>query len=259
MTARSGVTLALLLCGAGWQAARSDEVTVFAAASLTEAISEVSAAFERESGHTVTPVFAGSSTLARQIESGAPADIFVSANAEWMDYLMDRALIDPATRVDLLANSLVVIAPEDQADPLEDLTQLPDVLGTDERLVIGDPDHVPAGIYAAESLRTLGIWDDLDRRTARTADVRAALALVARGEAPFGVVYATDAMITDGVTVVATVPTDSHRPIVYPAAVVGTGDQTDRQATDDYMQYLVGQRAAEVFRDYGFIVPGDRL
>ncbi|MEO1224632.1 MAG: molybdate ABC transporter substrate-binding protein [Pseudomonadota bacterium] len=234
--------------------AGADELTVFAAASLTEALTEVSAAFEEETGHTVDMVFASSSTLARQIESGAPADVFISASPAWMDYLDDQGLIDPPTRRDLLVNALVLIAPSGQAEPLDLREQLPEALGTDGRLAIGDPDHVPAGIFAAEALLSLGLWDELADRTARTGSVRAALALVERGEAPLGIVYATDAEITDGVAIVATFPEDSHQPIVYPVArIAEPGSPVGDRSVRTYLRYLADEAAAEIFRDHGFL------
>ena len=247
---------ALALGGAlAGQPVKADDLTVFAAASLTDALTEVSAAFEAETGHAVDAVFAGSSTLARQIESGAPANVFISASPAWMDYLDDQGLIMPETRRDLLVNSLVLIAPSDQAEPLDLTTDLPDALGADGRLAMGDPDHVPAGIFAAEALLSLGLWDDLADRTARTGSVRAALALVARGEAPLGIVYVTDAALTDHVTIVATFPEDSHQPIVYPVAqITGPGFGAEEEAVEDYLRYLAGAAAAEVFRDHGFLI-----
>ncbi|MEM8588439.1 MAG: molybdate ABC transporter substrate-binding protein [Pseudomonadota bacterium] len=246
---------ALALCvGITWLPARADDVTVFAAASLTDALTEVSAVFEEETGHSVDVVFASSSTLARQIESGAPADVFISASPAWMDYLDDQGLIDPPTRRDLLVNTLVLIAPSDQAEPLDLPEQLPEALGPDGRLAIGDPDHVPAGIFAAEALLSLGLWDALADRTARTGSVRAALALVERGEAPLGIVYATDAEITDRVAIVATFPEDSHQPIVYPVAQVAEpGTPAGDRVVQTYLRYLAGDDAAEVFRDHGFL------
>lgn len=250
---RSFAALALLCGGFGAQPALADELTVFAAASLTEAVTEISAAFEAETDQTVDTVFASSSTLARQIESGAPADVFISASPAWMDYLDEQELIDPPTRIDLLVNTLVLIAPSGQRESLNGFAQLPEALGEDGRLAIGDPDHVPAGIFAAEALLSLGLWDQLADRTARTGSVRAALALVERGEAPFGIVYATDADITDRVAIVASFPEDSHQPIVYPAArIAAPGPTADDRAVLDYLRYLVSDAAADIFRAHGF-------
>ncbi|MEM7190831.1 MAG: molybdate ABC transporter substrate-binding protein, partial [Pseudomonadota bacterium] len=200
---------------------------MFAAASLTDAIDEVSLVFEAASGHSVTPVYASSSALARQIESGAPAHIFISASIAWMDYLEERELIDPLSRLDLLANSLVIIAPTGTEIEIDNLSDLPELLGEGNRLSIGDPEHVPAGIYAAEALEGLGLWDELAGRTARMGTVRSALAIVERGETPLGIVYATDAAITENVEVVAAMPEESHQPIVYPAPVIGDLEDGD--------------------------------
>lgn len=253
-TARMPKTVALTLALACVvsQPAFSDEIVVFAAASLTDAIEEVSEAFEQHSGHTVIPVFASSAILARQIAEYAPADIFVSASTAWMDYLAQQSLIVPGSRQDLLANGLVLIAPNDRPVPEDALARLVDVLGDDGRLAIGDPDSVPAGIYAAEALSSLGLWDQVAPRTARAGNVRAALAMVARGEAPFGIVYATDALISDDVVIAATVPPDSHTPIVYPVGLVADIDGADATAAQAYLEFLSSETAVDLFRFYGF-------
>ena len=225
---------------------------VFAAASMTDAMTEIADAFAAATGIRVRLSFAASSALARQIQSGAPAAIFVSANRAWMDHVEAAGLIEPASRADVAGNRLALIAPRGSELQLEftpglDLARH---LG-DGRLAVGDPDHVPAGLYARQALQALGQWPAISPRLARTGDVRGALALVARGEAPLGIVYATDAAITDRVRIVAVLPAEGHPPIAYPAALVGkTGD--DARA---FLTFLRGRQAQAIFRARGFTPP----
>ena len=243
--------LAAALSSAG-VSSHAEELTVFAAASTTTALEEAVDRFPGEST-TVRLVFAASSTLAKQIDHGAPADLFLSANAAWMDYLAERGAIDPASRIDLLGNRLVLIAPADRSLPssLEPGPVLADALG-DGRLAIGDPAHVPAGIYAKAALETLGAWPALAGKTARTANVRAALALVHRGEAAAGIVYRSDVAISDRVRVAGLFPAGSHPPITYPMAVVA-GRRSP--AVDRLYQFLLGPTARAVFEKHGFSAP----
>jgi len=233
-------------------AVRAQPVTVFAAASLTDAMTSIGAAWRAQGGREVRFSFAASSTLARQIEAGAPTDIFASANVRWMDHLAVRGLVDAATRVSPIANRLVLVAPagtpggEIAIGPGLDLAAR---MGPKTRLAVGDPDHVPAGLYAEQALASLGLWAELAPRLARADDVRAALALVARGETPFGIVYATDAAITPAVRVVGTFPADSHRPIVYPFAVVAGAA---RPAVADLFAFVTEDAALAIFEDFGF-------
>lgn len=249
------VVLALVL---GPSALRAEQITVFAAASTATALNEVAERYAatgvgaaRED--PVRLVFAASSILAKQIVQGAPADLFLSANSAWMDYLDDRAAIDRTSRVDLLGNRLVLIAPVDRALTL---TVKPgfalDAALDGGRLAIGDPAHVPAGIYAEAALRSLGVWRSIAGKTARTADVRAALALVDRGEAAAGIVYRSDVEIARHVRVAAVFPQDSHPLIVYPLAVVaGRG----APPVEHFYRYLLGPEAHAIFRDHGFDLP----
>lgn len=255
MTRALGRTLAalLLLAMAAIPPARAGEpLTLFAAASLAEAMDEILAAHEAATGAPVRASYAASSTLARQIEAGAPTDIFASANVRWMDHLAVRGLVDAATRVSPIANRLVLVAPagtpggEIAIGPGLDLAAR---MGPKTRLAVGDPDHVPAGLYAEQALASLGLWAELAPRLARADDVRAALALVARGETPFGIVYATDAAITPAVRVVGTFPADSHRPIVYPFAVVAGAA---RPAVADLFAFVTEDAALAIFEDFGF-------
>jgi len=225
--------------------------TVFAAASLTDALGEAAALYAK-AGHPAPRLsFGASSTLARQIGDGAPANIFFSADERWMDWLQERNLIVPGTRRDLLRNTLVLIVPKDRARTVEigpnlDVAAL---LGPGGRLATGDPAHVPVGIYAEQALRELGLWDKVQPRLAPAADVRAALLLVERGEAPAGIVYATDAAASTDVAVAGTFPESSHDPVTYPIALVRGSDSDEARAL---LAFLEGPEAAPVFKRYGF-------
>jgi molybdate transport system substrate-binding protein len=233
----------------------ADGITVFAAASLTDALRTIDAAYTKRSGVPVKESFAASSTLARQIEAGAPAQVFISADTKWMDYLAQKNLIEAVSRVNLLSNALALIAPKDSPlgpKAIDASLDWPHLLGADGRLAVGDPDHVPAGIYAKESLQHLGAWRGLEPRLARAEDVRGALALVERGEAPLGIVYVTDARLGDAVKIVGVFPAASHSPIVYPFAIV-KGAVTP--AVQAYFRFLAGPEALAVYRRFGFAVP----
>jgi molybdate transport system substrate-binding protein len=246
---------AVLLCGSlqGLAAAELDSITVFAAASTTNAVTEIGRLFAAERPLRFIPSFASSSTLAKQIENGAPADIFLSANKKWMDYLEWKKLIDSATRFDLLSNRIVLIAPIDSeitqihVHPSFELAKRLQ----DGWLAMGDPDHVPGGMYARQALAKLGAWQAIEARVARAKDVRAALVLVERGEASLGIVYATDAAITGKVKVVGLLPEHSHPPIVYPVATVA-GRQTP--VVEGFMDFLQTREAKAVFEKCGFKV-----
>jgi len=230
--------------------ADSDPLMVFAAASLKNAMDSVVDAYEDNQGGRVVVNYAGSSTLARQIEQGAPAEIYVSANQDWMDRLASNDLVDTASRVDLLANALVLVAPTDSDISLSIAPDFAIVttLG-DEYLAMANVDAVPAGIYGRQALTALGVWQALQGHVAQADDVRATLALVARGETPLGVVYASDAVAEQDVRVVDTFPADSHDPIIYPAAIVHGVD--DPQARP-FMAFLQTEQAAAIFRKWGF-------
>ncbi|HKL46856.1 MAG TPA: molybdate ABC transporter substrate-binding protein [Roseovarius sp.] len=232
--------------------AQAESVTVFAAASMTNAMQEIEERFEAASGHELVVSLAGSSALARQIQQGAPADVFISANPGWMDRLESEGLIEEGTRFDLLNNSIVLIAHGRDAAPVEIGPDM-DMAGLLDggRLAMAMVDAVPAGIYGKASLASLGLWDGIAREVAQADNVRAALALVAAGEAPYGIVYATDAAASDNVTVVATFPADSHPPIVYPAADV---EGRDTEAETAFMEFLRGPEARAAFERQGFIV-----
>ncbi len=236
----------------------SEPVTVFAAASLTDALLEIAEAYEEAGGRAPRFSFAASSTLARQIEAGAPADIFLCANILWMDRLEERGLIQPGSRREPLGNALAVVAPAEVQGPSGqaelDPSQIAAVLPWGGRLVIGDPAHVPAGIYAQEALRSLGLWDALEERLVFAGDVRAALALVERAEAALGVVYETDAAATPRVEVVARLPESSHSPIRYSfARLPERGEDLEAEASAFY-RFLSGEEAAGIFQRFGFAV-----
>lgn len=232
--------------------ARADNITIFAAASMKNAMDEISARFAEETGHIATVSLAGSSALARQIQQGAPADIFISANPDWMDALEKEGLIDAATRFDLLNNALVLIAHGAGATPVEIGPGL-DLAGKlgEGHLAMALVDAVPAGIYGKAALEALGIWAAVAPKVAQADNVRAALALVSTGEAPMGIVYATDAVADDNVSVIATFPADSHPAIVYPAAAVAA---SGNPLNAPFLAYLRGPAARDAFARQGFVV-----
>jgi molybdate transport system substrate-binding protein len=242
----------VLLWVATLATADAQNLNVFSAASLKESLDEVARSFEREHGQRVSIAYAASSALARQIENGAPADIFISADLDWMDYLAQRQLIKAATRVNLLGNEIVVIAPADSKTTLKIAPGMPlaGLLG-DGRLALADPDTVPAGKYARAALVKLGVWGSVEKKLARGENVRAALTYVARGEAPLGIVYRTDAYAEKRVRVLATFPADTHPSIIYPAALVAAGRNP---AAAILLGYLQGREARLIFEKYGFIM-----
>lgn len=248
---RRRMAMAVVFLGAATGHAQAD-VTVFAAASLKTALDTALEAFETETGIDTTAAYAGSSTLARQIQLGAPADLFISASTDWMDVLEASGAVAPTNRRNLLGNALVVIAPADIAAPLA-LSDLPARLG-DGRLAMALVTAVPAGIYGREALEAAGLWDALEPRVAQTDNARAALALVATGAAPFGVVYATDAAADPRVAVVADISPDMHSAIVYPIGLLAGADSAD---TTRLFSYLVGPDATEHFTAQGFAVLTD--
>lgn len=229
----------------------AEDVTVYAAASLTNALNDINRSYEaKHAGTAIKASYASSGTLAKQIDAGAPAQIFASADEKWMDFLQGHSRIDSASRRPLLNNTLVLIAPK--AQPLKVNLQKGGDLPTafTGKLCTGETASVPVGIYAKEALTNLGYWGALEKRIVGTEDVRSALAFVERGECPLGIVYQTDAKISDKVTVVATFPESSHKPVVYPFALVNGASATAK----DYFQYLQSADAKAVFEKYGFVV-----
>lgn len=248
--------LATALCftaTAAFAAEPAPPLTVFAAASLKESMDEATATYEKSSGQAVRVSYGGSSALARQIEQGAPADVFISADLDWMDALQKQGLVDTATRHDLLGNTLVLIAPstsQAKAPMLKSGTNLLPLLG-DGRISLALTDSVPAGKYAKAAFTSLGMWKALQPRAAEAENVRAALLLVARGEAPLGVVYGSDAKAEPRVRVLATFPADSHPSIVYPVAKLKASKHPQAAA---FVRWLQTADATAIFRKYGFTV-----
>ena len=232
-------------------AAEQPQILVFAAASLSETVQELSTNYEKTAQVTVKSSFDSSSVLARQIEAGAQADVFFSADTAWMDYLQSRNLIKPGSRMNLLGTSLVLIAPAQSQIQLRIAPHFPlmAALGNG-RLATGDPDSVPAGRYARSALATLGVWDEVALRLARAENVRVALLYVARGETPLGIVYATDALADKGVRVVDTFPADTHEPIVYPIALT----KSAKSEAAGFIAYLSGPQGRDIFVKHGFTV-----
>ena len=227
-------------------------VTVFAAASLKNAIDDVDAAYTALSGVKTTASYAASSALAKQIEQGAPADIFISADLAWMDYVQDKKSINEASRVNLLGNKLVLIAPKDSKIGDTPITQGFDLAGLagDGRIATGDVQSVPVGKYAKAALEKLGSWDAAQAKFAMAESVRGALALVARGEAVLGIVYETDAKVEPGVNIVGVFPQQAYPPVIYPAATTTTANANAAA----YLAFLRSQTAKTIFEKYGFTV-----
>lgn len=245
------VLLSLALFVGPGLAKAADTVLVFAAASLTDAVTQVAEQFQRNTGTVVKLAFASSSTLARQIEAGAPAQVFASANEDWMDYLQQRGLIVDSSRISPIGNTLVLVAPSDsELPPITPSanTDLVTPLGPDGRLAVGDPAHVPAGRYARETLMALGLWTMLESRLAFTDNVRAALALVERGEALLGIVYGTDVRVAK-VHKLGVFPISSHSTITYPFALVRGGDTA---AARDFFQFLTQDEGLDTLQQHGF-------
>ncbi|MCK0754140.1 molybdate ABC transporter substrate-binding protein [Chromohalobacter japonicus] len=243
--------LALSLGMASLSALAGERVKVFAAASLTDAVDALADAYGRDHDVDIVPVYAASSTLARQIANGAPAAVYLSANERWMDWLDAQEGITLSHRHDVLSNRLALIAPRDSdvdRFALDETVSIAERLG-DGRLALGNPEHVPAGIYAKQALTALDQWQTLAPRLARADNVRSALALVERGEAPLGIVYASDAQASDKVKTLGTFPGASHDPIVYPASLVGASPSEGAKALAEWLE---GDEASAIFQRYGF-------
>ncbi|WP_349371744.1 molybdate ABC transporter substrate-binding protein [Salinarimonas sp.] len=249
----TALAAALGLAALAAPAAKAQDAVVFAAASLKNALDAAAAAFSDETGETIAISYAGSAALARQIEQGAPADLFVSAHVVWMDHLAEAGLIREDSRVDLLSNRIALVAP---ADSDAQITLAPGfdlagALGPDGRLAMAETTAVPAGIYGRAALESLGVWESVADRLAQAENVRAALALVSRGEAPLGIVYTTDATADEDVRVVGTFPEATHPPIVYPAALTA---QSDAPVAADFLAFLRTPEARPFFEREGFAV-----
>jgi len=252
MFARLVAILSLFAAFAGaTPAAAQDTLTVFAAASLRNALDETDAAFSKATGIKVVASYAASSALAKQIEQGAPADVYVSADLKWMDYLSERKLIKPDSRVNLLGNRLVLIAPQDSKLSHVDIDKGFDIarLAGNGRIAVADVKAVPAGLYAKAALQSLDAWQAAEGKLAMAENVRATLAFVARGETPIGIVYATDAKIEPKVKIVGQFPEGSHPPVTYPAAVTAASKNA---AAARYLAFLRTSAAKAIFERYGF-------
>ena len=232
-------------------AAQAADVTMFAAASLTDALQEIGKSYQAKTGHSVAFSFAASSVLAKQIEASKGADLFMSADTDWMDYLDSRGFIAHATRKNLLGNHLVLIAPADSTAAIAIAPHF-DILGALKggRLAVADPDSVPAGKYARTALISLGVWNAVVDHLVQAENVRVALAYVARGEAPLGIVYATDAQSEPKVKTVGVFPDNTHQPIVYPVALTKDASAGAR----DFLDYLSSAEARAIFAKDGFII-----
>lgn len=248
---RRTVALILALLPISLSARAQNAPIVFAAASLTDSLKSVAEAYKARTGKTVTLSFGASSALAEQIEQGAPAEIFFSADTDWMDYLQQKSLIDAASRITLLGNQLVLIgAPDSRPLTIAPHFNLAGALG-DGKLALADPASVPAGKYGKASLTALGVWDSIVGKIAPAENVRVALEYVARGETPYGIVYATDARVAPQVRIVGVFPENTHPPIVYPAALTRTASPAAR----DFLMFLSEPDARAIFDKAGFSKP----
>jgi molybdate transport system substrate-binding protein len=245
-------TAFILLCGSAFSPAPAQDksLTVFAAASMKNALDNINATYTAKTGIKIVASYAASSTLAKQIEQGAPADIFLSADTDWMDYAVAKKSINEPTRVNLLGNRMVLIAPGDSGIDSVAIGQGFDLakLAGDGRIATGDVRSVPVGKYARAALEKLGAWQAAEPKFAMAESVRGALTLVARGEAVLGIVYSTDVRIEPGVKVVGTFPADCHPPIIYPVAATATA----KPEASDYLSFLRSSTAKTVLEKYGF-------
>jgi len=250
MFARLVATLCLFAGLAGAQARAQDTLIVFAAASLKNVLDDINVAFTQATGVHVTTSYEASSALANQIEQGAPADIFISADSRWMDYANEKKLINPNTRVNLLGNKLVLIAPATSKLDNISIGQGFDIarLAGDGRIAVADVQAVPAGLYAKAALESLGAWPAIEPKLAQAANVRATLSFVARGETPIGIVYATDAQIEPKVKIIGVFPAGSYPPVTYPVAATATA----KPAAVRYLEFLRAPAAKAIFEKYGF-------
>jgi len=239
-----------ILLGANSAVAQEKTITVFAAASMKNALDDINAAYTQKTGVKITTSYAASSALAKQIEQGAPADVFASADTDWMDYAIGKKNINEPTRVNLLGNSIVLVAPKDSKIDNVSIGQGFDLakLAGDGKIATGDVKSVPVGKYAKAALEKLGSWQATEPKFAMADNVRAALTLVSRNEAAFGIVYSTDARIDPGVKIVGTFPADSHPAIIYPVAATATA----KPETADYLAFLRSTAAKNIFDRYGF-------
>lgn len=245
------VAFMVALLGAPQSTIAQEQITIYAAASLKNALDDTNAAFTRATGVTVVASYEASSALAKQIEQGAPADVFISADLRWMDYVAERKLIKPDTRVNLLGNKLVLIAPANSKLDHVTIAQGFDLakLAGDGRIAVADVKAVPAGLYAKAALEKLGAWTAAEPKLAQAENVRATLAFVARGEVPVGLVYETDAKVEPKVKIVGTFPDGSYPPVTYPVAATAISKKPN---LDRYLSFLRSSAAKAIFEKYGF-------
>lgn len=250
MLARLFIALAFLALAAPATRAQDTTLTVFAAASMKNALDDVNAAYTKKTNVKVTASYAASSALAKQLEQGAPADAFVSADLKWMDYVAEKKLINAGSRVNLLGNKLVLIAGKDSKLNTVTIAKGFDIakLAGDGRIAVADVKAVPAGLYAKAALENLGAWSAAEPKLAQAENVRATLAYVSRGEAPIGIVYETDAKVDPNVKIIAYFPADSHEPVTYPVAATASAKPQAAQ----YLQFLRTNEAKAIFEKYGF-------
>jgi molybdate transport system substrate-binding protein len=233
-------------------ASAADKITVFAASSLKNVLDAVNTSWKAVAGKEATISYAASSALAKQVEGGAPADVFISADLNWMKYLTDKNLVTPGTEVKLLGNEIVLVVPKDSKveTKIEKDFKLADIIG-DSKLAMGNVDSVPAGKYGKAALEWLGVWSSVEDKVAQAENVRAAMKLVSTGEAAAGIVYTTDAHADDTVKVIGAFPEDSHPPIIYPAAIIASSKNPDAA---EFVKYLQSDKAKVIFEDEGFTV-----
>jgi molybdate transport system substrate-binding protein len=246
---------AAFFCASGVARAQTAGPTIFAAASMKTALDAIASAWKDKTGKPVVISYGSSGTLAKQIEAGAPADLFISADQKWMDVLAKDGAIKPATRRDLVGNALVLVAPADAKAPALAIDKGVDLAGAlgDGKLAVCTVTSCPAGIYGKEALIKLGVWADVAPKLAQADNVRAALLLVARGEAKYGIVYATDAKAEPKVKVVGTFPDSSHEPIVYPVALTASAQNPDAAAFEDFLRT---PGSVKLLMDQGFVIVG---
>lgn len=240
----AAISLALLLPLSAVEA--GERTLVFAAASMKDVVETLSRSFNEKTGNEIAVSFASSGTLARQIEAGAPADIYIAANPDWMGYLAERDLIDSGSRENIMGNTLVAVAPEYAGHDPETI-ETEAVLNAD-RIAMGDPGHVPAGIYARQALTDLGLWSTLQPKVVFGENVRVSMALAARGEVDYAIVYGSDAAMREDIAIIYTFPADTHEPIAYAAALTPAAGANAKA----FFEFLFSEAAQEVFESFGF-------
>ncbi|MGI8313979.1 molybdate ABC transporter substrate-binding protein [Halobacillus mangrovi] len=238
----------LFLFGCASEPEPKTTLTISAAASLTDAIQEIANTYEETHNVTIRMNFAGSGKLAQQIEQGAPVDLYLSANQAWMNKLVNKNLVEPDSRTDLTSNRIVLIGAKgkEQQGPLEELPSW----STDQQLAIGDPESVPAGTYTKQALQTIQVWGKIQSQLVFSSDVRQVLAYVKSGNVGYGFVYASDAQISEHISILSTLDPKWHKPIIYPAAILSTSDQ--KKEAKSFLSYLLSEPSQKILHNYGF-------